>query len=43
MPDLLRLARRIRCNSASPEERFRHRLRIGAVIAVLILILSLWR
>lgn len=43
MAELLRLARRLRCDSADPALRFRHRLRVGAAIATLILILSLWR
>ncbi|WP_323042927.1 hypothetical protein [Gemmobacter sp.] len=43
MAELLRLARRLRCDSEDPALRFRHQLRIGAATAALILILSLWR
>lgn len=43
MAEFLRLARRLRCDSADPALRFRHQLRFGAAIAALILILSLWR
>jgi hypothetical protein len=43
MPDLLRLARRLRCDSVDPTRLFRHRLRIGLAVAVLILLVSLLR
>jgi hypothetical protein len=43
MPELLRLARLIRCDSASPARLFAHRLRIGFAVAVLILVVSLLR
>jgi hypothetical protein len=41
MRDLWRLATRLRCDSADPCRRFRHRLRIGLAVAGIILILSL--
>ena len=40
MRDLLRLARAIRCEGADPGQAFGHRLRIGFLIAMLILIFS---
>ena len=40
MHELLRLARAIRCDAADPEQAFGHRLRIGLLVAALILILS---
>ncbi len=40
MNELLRRARAIRCDIPDPCEAFRHRLRIGLVIAALILIFS---
>ncbi len=40
MHELLRLARAIRCDAADPAQTFGHRLRIGLLVAVLILILS---
>ena len=43
MPDLLRLARRIRCDSANPARLFTLRLGVGLVVAALILLLSLLR
>jgi hypothetical protein len=43
MRELIRLAARIRCDSADPCRRFRHRLRVGLVGAALILLLSLLR
>jgi hypothetical protein len=43
MPELVRLARLIRCNSADPAHNFAHRLRIGFAVAVLILVVSLLR
>lgn len=41
MNELLRLARSIRCDAVDPGQAFGHRLRIGIMIAALILILSL--
>jgi hypothetical protein len=43
MRELIRLAARIRCDSADPCRRFRHRLRVGLTVAVLILLLSFLR
>ena len=43
MPELLRLARLVRCDSPSPGRRFVHRMRIGLLVAGLILFLSLLR
>jgi hypothetical protein len=43
MPELLRLVRRIRCDSASPRRLFAHRLRLGLIVAALILVVSLLR
>ena len=43
MPELLRLAQCIRCVSPSPSQIFIHRLRIGLLVAALILLLSLLR
>ena len=43
MNDLLRLARSLRCDPVDPRQAFAHRLRIGLVVAALILILSLLR
>ena len=40
MHELLRLARAIRCDAADPSQAFSHRLRIGLLVAALILILS---
>ncbi|MDP3264252.1 MAG: hypothetical protein U1E06_02495 [Tabrizicola sp.] len=40
MHELLRLARSIRCDAADPGQTFSHRLRIGLLVAALILILS---
>jgi len=40
MHELLRLARSIRCDAVDPGQAFSHRLRIGLLVAVLILILS---
>ena len=40
MNELLRLARSIRCDVADPGQTFSHRLRIGLLVAALILILS---
>jgi len=41
MHDLLRLARILRSDAADPGLTFNHRIRIGFVVAVLILLLSL--
>ena len=41
MNELLRLARSIRCDVADPGQTFSHRLRIGLVIATLILLISI--
>jgi len=41
MRELLRIARSIRRDAADPGETFSHRLRIGFLVAALILILSL--
>lgn len=43
MNDLLRRARALRCDPDDPGQAFRHRLRIGLAIAVLIFVLSLLR
>jgi hypothetical protein len=43
MRDLLGLATRLRCGDADPAQVFRHRLRVGLIVAVLILLLSLLR
>jgi len=43
MNDLLRLARALRCDPADPARAFAHRLRVGVVVAVLILTLSFLR
>ena len=43
MRELLGLAARLRCGDADPSRVFRHRLRIGLVVAALILLLSLLR
>ena len=40
MHELLRLARSIRCDAADTAKAFSHRLRIGLLVAALILILS---
>ncbi|WP_299912218.1 hypothetical protein [Paenirhodobacter enshiensis] len=41
MNELLRLARSIRCDTPDPQQTFSHRLRIGLVIATLILLISI--
>ena len=41
MNELIRLARAMRRDAADPGEAFRHRLRIGILVAAVILILSL--
>ena len=41
MHELVRLARSLRCDPVDARQAFAHRLRIGVVIAALILILSL--
>ncbi len=43
MRELLRLARQLRCDSPDPREAFIHRLRIGTLVALLILIIFLLR
>jgi len=43
MHELLRLARSIRCDVTEPRQAFGHRLRIGVLVAAVILILSLIR
>lgn len=40
MNELLRLARSIRSDAADPSQAFSHRLRIGLLVAALILILT---
>ncbi|ADE85153.1 hypothetical protein [Rhodobacter capsulatus] len=40
MHELLRRARTIRCDAADPGQAFRHRLRIGVIIAALIFLVS---
>jgi len=42
MHELLRLARSIRCDTTDPQQTFGHRLRIGLLVAALILFLSLF-
>jgi hypothetical protein len=41
MNELLRLARALRCDPANSWQAFAHRLRVGLMVAALILILSL--
>ncbi|CAM5772522.1 hypothetical protein [Bosea minatitlanensis] len=43
MRELLRLARQLRCDSPDPREAFAHRMRIGVVVALFILIAYLLR
>jgi hypothetical protein len=43
MRELLCLAARLRCDDADPCRVFRHRLRVGLIVAALILLLSLLR
>ncbi len=43
MRELLRFAAWLRCDSADPCRRFRHRLRVGLAVAILILLLSFLR
>ncbi len=43
MHELLRLARSIRCDADDPDQVFSHRLRIGLLIAALILAVTLLR
>ncbi len=43
MRELLRLARQLRCDSPDPRETFVHRLRVGTMVAVFILIVILLR
>lgn len=40
MHELLRRARKIRRDSADPGQAFRHRLRIGVIVAALIFLVS---
>jgi hypothetical protein len=41
MRELIGLAARLRCGDADPCRVFRHRMRVGLVVAALILLLSL--
>ncbi len=41
MNELLRLARALRCDPANSRQAFAHRLRVGLMVAALILIFSL--
>lgn len=43
MRELLRLASLLRCDSPNPREAFAHRMRIGVVVAAVILIAYLLR
>ena len=43
MHELLRLAGRLRCACPTPELRFRRQMRVGLLVAALILLLSLVR
>jgi hypothetical protein len=43
MREILGLAARLRCDDADPCRVFRHRLRVGLIVAALILLLSLLR
>ena len=43
MQELLRLIGRLRCSTTDPCQAFRHRLRIGLVVAALILLVSILR
>lgn len=43
MRELLRLARLLRCDSPDPREAFAHRMRVGVIVALLILIVYLLR
>jgi hypothetical protein len=43
MSELLRLARALRCDPTDPRLALAHRLRVGLVVAALILVLSLLR
>lgn len=43
MRELLRLARQLRCDSPDPREVFAHRVRVGVIVALLILIVYLLR
>ena len=40
MHELLRRARILRCDAADPGQAFRHRLRIGVIVAALIFLVS---
>ena len=41
MHELFRLARSIRCDADDPDQVFGHRLRIGLLVAALILLISI--
>ena len=43
MDELLRLFARLRCSTTDPCRAFRHRLRVGLVVAALILLVSILR
>jgi hypothetical protein len=43
MDELLRLIGRLRCSTTDPCRAFRHRLRIGLLVAALILLVSILR
>lgn len=41
MIELLRLARSLRCDAPDPGQAFAHRVRIGVLVAALILLISI--
>ncbi len=41
MNELLRLARTFRCDADDPQQAFGHRIRIGLLVAALILLISI--
>jgi hypothetical protein len=43
MHELLRLIGRLRCSTTDPCKAFRHRLRVGLMVAALILLISILR
>jgi hypothetical protein len=43
MGDLLRLVARLRCSTTDPCRAIRHRLRVGLLVAALILLVSILR
>jgi hypothetical protein len=43
MGELLRLIGRLRCTTTDPCRAFRHRLRVGLLVATLILLVSILR